>query len=116
LLIDDDASVRETLASLLRASGHEVLEADGGAAGLARLAGADVDLVLTDLGMPDVTGWDVAREAKRRRPAPPVILVTGWGEQAEAEAPAGARVDRVLAKPVQLRQLLSLITELTAQS
>jgi PAS domain S-box-containing protein len=114
LVVDDDASVRETLASLLRASGHRVIEADGGAAGLARLATAEVDMVLTDLGMPDVTGWDVAREAKRRRPGLPVVLVTGWGDQVEAEAPAGDPVDRVLAKPVQLKELLGLIAELTA--
>jgi hypothetical protein len=43
-----------------------------------------------------------------------VVLVTGWGDQVEAEAPAGDPVDRVLAKPVQLKELLGLIAELTA--
>ncbi|MFB3816777.1 MAG: GAF domain-containing protein [Candidatus Methylomirabilales bacterium] len=112
LLIDDDPTVRETLACLLRAAGQHVLEADGGRAGLARLAAEPVDLVLTDLGMPEVTGWDVAREVKGRRPDLPVIVLTGWGDQAAAEMPRDAGVDRVLTKPVQLAALLGVIGEL----
>ena len=113
LLVDDDPAVRQTLAALLRASGQDVLEADGGAAGLRRLESASVDLVITDLGMPEVTGWDVARAAKARRPDLPVVLLTGWGDQVGAEAPADALVDRVLTKPVPRQTVLAVIAELT---
>ncbi|HSB71793.1 MAG TPA: GAF domain-containing protein [Candidatus Methylomirabilis sp.] len=113
LLVDDDADVRETMATLLRASGQEVLEADSGEAALKRLETTPVDLVLTDLGMPEITGWDVARAAKAGHPDLPVVLLTGWGDQAGAEAPPGARVDRVLAKPVPRSTVLAVIAELT---
>jgi PAS domain S-box-containing protein len=113
LLVDDDPGVRSTLAALLRTSGQEVLEADGGAEALTRLATTTVDLVLTDLGMPDVTGWEVARAAKARNPNLPVVLLTGWGDQAGAEAPQDVRVDRLLAKPVPHLTVLSVIAELT---
>jgi CheY-like chemotaxis protein len=72
----------------------------------------DVDVVLTDLGMPDVTGWDVARAAKARRPDLPVVLLTGWGDHAGTDAPPDAPVDRVLAKPVARSTLLTVLSEL----
>jgi PAS domain S-box-containing protein len=114
LLVDDDAMVRRTLASLLRAAGHAVTEAEGGAAGIALLEKDAIDLVLTDLGMPEVTGWDVASAARVRLPQVPVVLLTGWGEHGAAETPAPGLVDRVLGKPVRLEDLLGVIGELTA--
>jgi CheY-like chemotaxis protein len=113
LVVDDDAPVRRTLVGLLRASGQEVVEAASGAEALARLATMPVDLVLTDLGMPDITGWDVARAAKTRNPALPVVLLTGWGDHVATEAPPGVHVDRVLTKPVSRHVVLGLIAELT---
>jgi signal transduction histidine kinase len=113
LVVDDDAPVRRTLAGLLRASGQDVFEAASGAEALTCLATTPVDLVLTDLGMPEVTGWDVARAAKVRCPHLPVVLLTGWGDQVATEAPPGVAVDRVLPKPVPRRTILALITELT---
>jgi CheY-like chemotaxis protein len=112
LLVDDDASVRGTLAALLRASGQDVFEAEGGAEGIRCLATIPVDLVLTDLGMPEVTGWEVARAAKAGNPGLPVVLLTGWGDQVGLEAPPDIRVDRVLTKPVLRSALLATIAEL----
>ncbi|HSB54127.1 MAG TPA: GAF domain-containing protein, partial [Gemmatimonadales bacterium] len=89
LLADDDAPVRHTLAGLLRASGQEVFEAASGAEAIERIRTAGVDLVFTDLGMPEITGWDVARAAKAHRPDLPVVLLTGWGDNVAAEAPSG---------------------------
>jgi GAF domain-containing protein/CheY-like chemotaxis protein len=113
LLVDDDPMVRSTMASLLRAAGHQVDEADGAAAGIARLGEGAVDLVLTDLGMPELTGWDMARAVRDRAPRVPVILLTGWGEHGAGEASVAGLVDRVLGKPVRLEDLLALIDELT---
>jgi PAS domain S-box-containing protein len=113
LLIDDDPAVRQTVAALLRAVGHRVTEAEGGEAGLAHLAGGEVDLVLTDLGMPGMTGWDVARAVKARAPQVPIILLTGWGERQAAEIGERAFVDRILGKPVQLHDLLVAMAEVT---
>jgi len=112
LVVDDDPAVRRTLVDLLRASGQEVFEAASGAEALTRLATTPVDLVFTDLGMPEVTGWDVARAAKARSPHLPVILLTGWGDHVATEAPPGVHVDRLLTKPVPRRAILTLIAAL----
>jgi GAF domain-containing protein/CheY-like chemotaxis protein len=113
LLIDDDAGVRETVGELLRAAGHHVIEADGGAAGLERLKTERVDLVLTDLGMPDLSGWEVAREIKAAAQRLPVILMTGWGQEAGAAGGTDGKVDRVLGKPLEMAALLDAIRDLT---
>jgi PAS domain S-box-containing protein len=113
LVVDDDPMVRQTIAGLLRASGHLVTEADGGAAGIAQLEETSVDLVFTDLGMPEVTGWDVARAVRARRPGLPIVLLTGWGEHGTGEAQPAGLVDRILGKPVRLEDLLAVVDELT---
>jgi PAS domain S-box-containing protein len=112
LCIDDDPAVRRTLVSLLRAAGHAVVEAESGAAGLTHLAEAAVDLVITDLGMPEMNGWEVVRAVKARAPHLPVILLTGWGEQAADGQGPDEPVDRILGKPIRLEELLKAIGEL----
>jgi signal transduction histidine kinase/CheY-like chemotaxis protein len=112
LVIDDEPVVRRTIANLLRASGHTVTEAADGTEGLALLPETPVDVVISDLGMPELTGWDVARAVKARTPRLPVILLTGWGDQAVAEAGVEQRlVDRIVGKPCRLEDLLRAIKE-----
>jgi len=109
LVVDDEPGIRETLVHLLRALGYEVVEADGGRAGLARLAEAPVDLVLTDLGMPDMNGWEVARAAKARAPRVPVVLVTGWGEDGPAPGADHSLVAAVLSKPFRVQDIVKVL-------
>jgi DNA-binding NtrC family response regulator len=113
LLVDDDASLRTSLALLLTADGHRAIEAAGGEEALGLLGRAHVDLVITDLEMAGVSGWDVVRAAKDRSPSLPVILLTGWGDQAATAAPAATDVDAILAKPFQLEAFLRLVAEYT---
>jgi PAS domain S-box-containing protein len=114
LLVDDDAMVRRTMATLLQAVGQQVTEVDGGAAALAALASAPFDLVFTDLGMPEMTGWQVAEAIKARHPALPVVLITGWQDQVGTDAEQRRSVDAVLPKPSRLEDLLRVIRELSA--
>jgi len=109
LVVDDEPGIRETLVHLLRALGYEVVEADGGRAGLARLAEAPVDLVLTDLGMPDMNGWEVARAAKVWAPRVPVVLVTGWGEDGPAPGADHSLVAAVLSKPFRVQDIVKVL-------
>ncbi len=111
LLIDDDAPVRQSCAGLLRAVGHMVFEAQDGHAGLDLLASESVDCVLSDLGMPEMTGWEVARRVARDFPDLPVILLTGWGESIDGDRPDDAPIARILGKPVRLQELLRALDE-----
>jgi CheY-like chemotaxis protein len=83
LLAEDDRDVREVTAALLRARGYTVLEAEGGPAALAMLdadPGADIEALVADVVMPEMSGPELAAAARRRRPGLPVLLITGYGE------------------------------------
>jgi class 3 adenylate cyclase len=87
LVVDDEPSVRRTLALLLRRDAHQVVEADGVTTARRRLRHRAFDVVITDLRMPDGDGLDVIRAAKRACPATDVILWTafaGWESAREA--------------------------------
>jgi CheY-like chemotaxis protein len=114
LLIDDDAGVRETLAALLQTMGHTAIEAESGAVGLRRLSEEPVDLVITDLGMPGMNGYEVARAVKAQHPEVGVILITGWGEHTTDDPTISGLVDRVIGKPLSLQTLLTAIEPLVA--
>ena len=111
LVIEDSAQVRELLATVLAEQGHTVTAAASGPEGLATLeSGPPVDLVLTDLGMPELTGWQVARAVKARWPGIRVGIVTGWGEQVDPDQAARHRLKFVLAKPFRLLDVTSAVS------
>jgi signal transduction histidine kinase/HAMP domain-containing protein len=113
LVIDDEVTVREALADSLTEEGHTVVQAGSGREGLARLAdGAAVDVVVTDLGMPEMTGWDVARAVRSRYPGLPVGLVTGWAVALELSNEERRGVDFVIAKPYTLEGLRAALRDI----
>jgi GAF domain-containing protein/anti-sigma regulatory factor (Ser/Thr protein kinase) len=106
LLVDDEEEVRNALAEMLASRGHRVLTAGGGAEALRRLEeDSGVDLLLTDLVMPGMTGWELAGAASARRPGLPVGVVTGWGDVPESTPGSRTAVDFVLSKPVTFEAL-----------
>lgn len=113
LVIDDDPSYRNILGSLLRTLGHTVEEAESGSAGLALLRQKPVDVVMTDLAMPGLTGWDVARLVKTTHPRLPVVLVTGCAQTIPLSQPGRTWVDAILPKPCRAAAMQAVIGALT---
>jgi len=113
LVIDDEVSVLEIVAEVLSGCGHTVTVAPGGREGLLSFSAGNYDLVMTDLGMPDMNGWDVLRAVKAARPTIPVLVLTGWGDT--TEAPSGLRPDGVLTKPFDLTRLSNAVSDALAR-
>lgn len=111
LLVDDEESVREPLATVLELAGHQVETASGGAEALAMIEKQQFDVLITDLGMPDLNGWDVAMQAKQRRPDLPVLLLTGWGQRLEDARQS--HIDGMVAKPVRVEELQNVLRRVT---
>src|SRR6266545_761579 len=108
LVVDDEPEVRTSVADILGTAGYITFQAAGGREALAWLdAGQSVDLVLTDLGMPGMTGTDLARSVRGRWPGLRIGLMTGWDETEAPVGEASSIVDFVIAKPFQLSALLS---------
>ena len=116
LVVDDDPEVLEILRDMLRLNGHTVVATDDGEEALKLIEDEHFDLVLTDLGMPDVSGWDIAKKAKARDSTVPVVLITGWGAQYEEEDLSKNGIDLVLSKPLSWQRLLGSVDKLLMAS
>ncbi len=111
LVIDDEPEVCALLRDVLRAQGYTVIEAADGAAGLARCEAEPIDLVLSDLSMPGMSGWEVAAACGARFPDLPVGLITGWGDQLDPEQLRQYQIRFVLAKPFTPREVLRRVAQ-----
>jgi GAF domain-containing protein len=109
LVIDDEPFVRDTLGEMLRQQHHQVVVADDGASGLARFREGAFDMVMTDLAMPGMSGWQVAQAVKAARPQVPVVLVTGWGVEVQADQLHTHGVDRVMTKPFRFEDVQDVV-------
>jgi len=112
LIIDNEPSVRDIFTRLLTSIGHRVVAAEDGSQGLARFRAGKFDLVFTDLGMPGMSGWDVAHAIKELNPKMPVVLMTGWQISLDPQKAKETGVDRLVNKPFDVPQLLALIDEM----
>jgi DNA-binding NtrC family response regulator len=106
LLVEDDPTQRGLLADILRASGFEVLLADGHAAALALLADPALQLVLSDYKLADGDGLALLRDVRERRPELSFVLVTAYGSIEHAVSAIRAGADDYLAKPFERQALL----------
>ena len=108
LLVEDDPSIAEPLVAALRREGHEVAWSPTGVDGLASV-GPEVDLVLLDLGLPDVDGLEVCRQLRKRLPDLPVLMLTARAEEVDAVVGLDAGADDYVTKPFRLAELLARV-------
>ena len=109
LVVEDNVEILRSLGDLLRENGCRVIEAPNGTTALARIEAEAVDLVLTDLAMPGVSGWEVASASRERYPDTPVGLVTGFGDQLDPEKLERHGIQFVVAKPFSSEELLQAV-------
>ena len=109
LVADDDPGLRESLERTLSREGYRVVLAPDGQAALERLRGGDIDLIVTDLKMPGLTGLELLRAAKAIAPDIDVILLTAFGTVEEAVKAMKDGAYDFLTKPFRREQLLKLI-------
>jgi DNA-binding response OmpR family regulator len=110
LVIDDEPPSRDLLQSSLSKQGYEVCVAKDGFAALAQMRGALPDLIVSDLKMPNMSGFEFLSIARRRFPQIPTIAVSG--EFHPPVAPLGVLADAFLVKPFRFEELLAKIADL----
>ena len=111
LVIEDEEAVRVVLSDILVEGGHEVEEAHSGSQGLKMFKKKAFDMVFTDLGMPGMSGLQVAEGIKKINKKIPVALITGWEVKLKGSELKKSGVDLVLNKPFKLDQVLRLVQE-----
>jgi len=111
LLVDDDRDVGEVLRLMLTEEGHEVTLVTSGKKALASFKQQEYGLVITDLGMPDISGRDIAKEINKLKPKTPIILITGWSVQLGPQEMADTGITQVISKPFSKEELLDKVTK-----
>lgn len=111
LVIDDEPLIAELLRDALSCVGS-VDVALSGNEGLRMAQSVRYDLVFTDLGMPDISGWELTRRLLDDFPALPVVLVTGWGASLDPEEVKCRGISAVIHKPFEISELLRTATAL----
>jgi DNA-binding response OmpR family regulator len=110
LVVDDNQDAADSLAMLLTSQGDEVRTAYDGEEAVEADARFEPDIVLLDIGLPKLSGYDVARDIRRRRGAVVLIVaITGWGQEEDRQRSRDAGFDHHFTKPVDIDRLLEVI-------
>ncbi len=121
LLIDDLKPLLTLMERSLKKLGQNLFTAESGRQGLEIFENTPIDVIICDIEMTGLDGWEVARRitescARRKIPKPVFILLTGWSpEPSIAEKAPAYGVDKILIKPVEIIRLLEMLQELTGK-
>jgi signal transduction histidine kinase/ActR/RegA family two-component response regulator len=112
LVVDDEEPVRELLRDLLESEGFRVYLAPGGREALSLFAVQQFDGIFTDVGMPGMSGWELAHAIRQNNESIPIAVITGWGEAVGSDEQKQARVDWVVTKPFRAERISELGQEI----
>ena len=112
-MVEDLEDSRELVAELLAHHGHHVTTARDGEAAIALICAEQPDVAFVDIGLPNKSGYDVAREVRARllERSPRLIALTGYTQDSDRELASAAGFDAHVSKPASTRQLLALLTD-----
>ena len=105
LVVDDQESMRSMLTDLLDMMGHQTCTASGGAEALERLSAGSIDLVITDLNMPEMDGMELTKRIKTASPDLPVIVITGYGTFHTERQVLASGADGYIPKPCTIHRV-----------
>ncbi|MGA8707252.1 MAG: response regulator [Steroidobacteraceae bacterium] len=113
LIADDNSDAAESLAMLLRLEGHDVTVVANGRQALRAVADVQPEFALLDIGMPDMDGYEVARQLRRiQLPSKlTLIAVTGWGREGDKARASQAGFDYHFTKPIEPDELFELLKQ-----
>lgn len=114
LVVDDNNDILELIQRVLRVDGHQVVTARDGLDALQQEAETQPDLIVCDVNLPGIDGWEVCRRVKARRNVP-IMLLTVRAEHADVERSFAAGADDHLPKPFDVAEFLLRISRLTSR-
>jgi len=111
LVVEDEKNVSDLLSAILTKGGHEVEIASDGSNGIKLFKKKEFDMVFTDLGMPGMSGWQVAEKVKSINKNTPVALITGWNVELKESEMRERGVDLIVNKPFEVNQVFKLVQD-----
>jgi signal transduction histidine kinase/CheY-like chemotaxis protein len=115
LVVDDEDYVRDLLRDILESEGCRVYVAQDGHEAMALVEARRFDAIFTDVGMPGMSGWELAQAVRQRDEAVPIAVITGWGESVGSSEQKKAKVDWVVTKPFSAERITELTLEIKSR-
>ena len=114
LVVDDETHVREVLIEALEAEGCEVVSAQSGEIALALFDQYEgkFDAVFTDIGMPEMSGWELVTEIRERSKTMPIAIISGWADAISVQTRNAVKADWVVAKPFDINKISKIAQEI----
>jgi CheY-like chemotaxis protein len=113
LVVDDEEGVSRLLQDILEDAGCETVTAGRGREGLELFKNGKFDAVFTDIGMPGMSGWELAGAIRERDSKVPLAIITGWGDAVSRDDRETAQVDWVLSKPFSMAGIVEIVEEIS---
>ena len=114
LVVDDEDFVRDLLGEILEGEHCDVYLAASGSEALSVFREMEFDGVFTDVGMPGMSGWELAREIRQINTRIPIAVITGWGEAVGSNEQKAAGVNWIVAKPFTADRIAELVQDIFA--
>ena len=109
LIVEDDHNIRELLRLYLEREGYEISEAENGAAGLSKWKAENPDMMLLDVMMPVMDGWQVCKEVRASGSAMPIVMITAKGETMDKVSGLELGADDYIVKPLEMREVVARV-------
>lgn len=114
MVVDDEEYVRDVLKEALEAEGCEVISAQSGEIALAMFDEHQqkIDAIFTDIGMPDMSGWELVNEIRARNKTVPLAIISGWADAISVETRNSIKANWVIAKPFDINKICDIVQEI----
>jgi CheY-like chemotaxis protein len=114
MVVDDEEYVRDVLKEALEAEGCEVISAQSGEIALAMFDEHQdkIDAIFTDIGMPDMSGWELVNEIRARNKTVPLAIISGWADNISVETRNSVKANWVIAKPFDINKICEIVQEI----
>lgn len=113
LVVDDEDYIREVLREILELAGYKVILAANGSEALRLFDAGSFGAVFTDVGMPGMSGWELARAIRERDHSVPLTIITGWGETIGSDKQKAMQIDWVVTKPFDIATITIIALEIS---
>jgi signal transduction histidine kinase/ActR/RegA family two-component response regulator len=111
LVVDDEEQFRDVVLEILQSAGHAVETAADGRQALQMMAESDYDIVITDLGMSGLSGWELADRIHQDHPNARIIMATGWGANLDQETLRAHNIRSLICKPFKIDEILKAVDD-----
>jgi len=111
-IVEDESIIRDLYKDMLGSQGYMVFMVESGEEGLRQWNNESFDLIICDLGLPGMNGWEFIKKIREQNSTIPIIALTGWGDMISSQEAADHKIQKVISKPVQLSQFMQDIYNL----